>query len=121
MVLFVFMVMMVVTNLVVVGVVVVVVVVVEMEEVVVDTSPRVDRGVGDVQQGEIRLHQPLHHILYPTPEPLVQLGELWRGFSSPPPPCTALPPPQTHQSSLAGPAMAAVVHTLKQSTLGAGF
>ena len=78
MVLFVFMVMMVVTNLVVVGlvVVVVVVVVVEIEEVVVDTSPRVDRGVGDVQQGEQRLHQPLHHFLYPTPEPLVQLGEL---------------------------------------------
>ena len=28
-----------------------------------------------------------------TPDPLVQLRELWRGFSSPPPPCTALPPP----------------------------
>ena len=28
-----------------------------------------------------------------TPDPLVQLRELWRGFSSAPPPCTALPPP----------------------------
>ena len=92
-----------------------------MEDVVVFTSPRVDRGVGDVQQGEDRLHQPLHHLLHPTSEPLMQLGEPWRGFSSPPPPCTALPPPQTHQSSLVGPAMAAVVQTLKRSTLGAGF
>ena len=62
-------VLMVVTNLVVVGVVVVVV---EME-VVLYTSPRVDRGVGDIQQGEQRLHQPLLQPLHPTPEPLVQL------------------------------------------------
>ena len=29
------------------------------------TSPRVDRGLGDVQQGEHRLHQPWHHLLHP--------------------------------------------------------
>ena len=28
------------------------------------TSPRVDRDLGDVQQGEHRLHQPWHHLLH---------------------------------------------------------
>jgi len=68
MVLIVTVVLMVVTNLV---LIVVAVVVVEMEVVVVCTSLRVDRGVGDVQQGE---HRPPHHFFHPTP--LVQLGEL---------------------------------------------
>ena len=27
------------------------------------TSPRVDRGLGDVQQGEHRLHQPWYHLI----------------------------------------------------------
>ena len=65
---------------------VVVLVVVEMEVVIVYISPRVDTVVGaprDVQQGEHRLHQPLHHLLHPTLEALVQLGELLRDFSSP--------------------------------------
>ena len=85
---------MVVTNLVVVGVMVVLVV--EMEVVlVVFASPRVDRSVGDVQQGEQRLHQPQHQLLHPTPEPLVQLGELLGGFSCLPTMHCSSPTPNT--------------------------
>ena len=72
--------------MVVVNLVVVVLVVVEMEMVIVYTSPRVDTRVGaprDEQQGEHRLHQPLHHLPHPTLEALVQLRELLRDFPSP--------------------------------------
>ena len=66
-------VLMVVASFVEVGVVLVLVVMVvlEMLVVVVYTSPRVDRGDGDIQQGEHRLHQPLHHLFHPTPELLM--------------------------------------------------
>ena len=59
-------VLMVVANLVLVGVVDMLVVVVEMLVVVVNTSPRVHRGVGNIQQGEHRLPQPLHSGHLPT-------------------------------------------------------
>ena len=70
--------MVIVVLMVVANLVVVKLVVVEMEMVTQESGPPRDE-----QQGEHRLHQPLHHLLHPTLEALVQLGELLRDFSSP--------------------------------------